>query len=136
MAVDPLMVKEAFVTGQGAATGAPTANSRFAVWTGRELSQYCTALHVAWVRSHCHAFTETFAFADDVRVWVSRYRASTPATWGAAIEVPVLRTNAFGTTEAPETSSLRYDQVEAMLPPGAKMSTHWPWFENEDSRSM
>jgi hypothetical protein len=49
----------------------------------------------------------------------SKYRAASPATWGDAIEVPLLY------TAVPE------GEADLMLTPGAYMSTHVPKFENE-----
>ena len=55
-----------------------------------------------------------------------RNRAATPATCGAAIDVPL--------SVAVAVSLVR--QVERMLEPGAKMSTTLPKFEKDDRTSV
>jgi hypothetical protein len=61
----------------------------------------------------------------DAKGSLCRYRAATPATWGAAIDVPL---------KVAVAPSLVY-QADWMLEPGAKTSTTLPTFENDDRAS-
>lgn len=71
----------------------------------------------------------TIAFrivAGDAPGLLCLYSAATPATWGDAIEVPLMVAVAV---------SLVY-QAEVMLEPGAKRSRHVPQFEKEERTSV
>ena len=65
------------------------------------------------------------------RTWAGGRRspcasAATPATCGAAIDVPLIVLVAVSDV----------DHAEVMLEPGAKMSRHVPKFENDDRASL
>ena len=64
--------------------------------------------------------------AGEAAVLVARYKAATPATWGEAIEVPLMVLIAV----------VEVCQAEVIDDPGAKMSTHDPKLENEERASV
>ena len=64
--------------------------------------------------------------AGDAVVCVCRYRAATPATWGVAIDVPLMMLVAVSLV----------DHADVMLDPGAKMSTTLPKLEKDDRASV
>ena len=59
-------------------------------------------------------------------VFVAKYSAATPATWGAAIEVPCHVRNAVGVPI----------KADVMDVPGAKTSRHRPQLENDARASL
>ena len=90
-------------------------SSRFAVPEGIPLSRLSDA-----------ALTMVFLTVAGEAKPLCRMRAATPATCGAAIDVPLIVAVAV----------LLVDHAEVMLEPGAKMSTTLPKFENDDRASV
>src|SRR5213593_2353018 len=119
---EQLFVKLAVGVGAGAGGGEPAApmNSVYSSWFGVPAGTPVTALAVALAVS-------AVATAAGVAVELAaRYNAAAPATWGVAIDVPLIVFVAV--------LDVFHDDV--MLTPGPMMSTQLPKFENDAKASL